>query len=158
MRSIIIYHVDDKSLADDIFQDFFLSLATRPIPKNVKNIKAYLYRSITNDIIDIKRGASRRKARIYKYAEHSNYDVMKNNPEQILVREEEFKKMFTALEKHVTRSEAKALKLRYREGRDISEVAVRMKIKPRSVSRYLSIGINKIRKAISSTEKSNDNY
>jgi DNA-directed RNA polymerase specialized sigma24 family protein len=49
---VICSQVNNKACAEDIFQDFFLSLVSKPIPHDVKNIKSYLYRAISNDIVD----------------------------------------------------------------------------------------------------------
>ncbi len=52
LRAVIAFNVNDKSSIDDIFQDFFLSLVRRPIPRRVQNIKAYLNRAVKNDVLD----------------------------------------------------------------------------------------------------------
>ncbi|MHC4792547.1 MAG: RNA polymerase sigma factor, partial [Planctomycetota bacterium] len=50
IRGVIRYQVGNDAQADDLFQDFFLSLVSRPVPADIQNIKKYLYRAITNDI------------------------------------------------------------------------------------------------------------
>ena len=49
---VIRSQVKNEAQADDIFQDFFLSLVYNPVPKGVKNMKSYLYRAIINDVVD----------------------------------------------------------------------------------------------------------
>ena len=79
--AIIRYQVSNNALAYDVFQDFFLSLVSRPIPAGVENIKSYLYRAITNDIIDAARRAERQQIRLHKYANHLNYSISEKKPE-----------------------------------------------------------------------------
>ena len=67
IHMVIYSQVKNKSRADDIFQDFFLSLVSKPIPQNVKNIKSYLYRAISNDIVDTQRQVERYREQIKKY-------------------------------------------------------------------------------------------
>ena len=154
MRKVINFHVKDHALAEDIFQDFFFSFMSKPVPKDINNVKMYLFRAITNDIIDAKRRIERYRTHLNRYAELENSVCEKNNPENTAIRIEEIQKMFESIEKHINRCEAHAITLRYRNGYSINEVAGRMRIKPRSVSRYLSIGINKIRQVILHREKS----
>ena len=56
---VIYSQVKNKSRVDDIFQDFFISLVSKPIPHNVKNIKSYLYKAVSNDIVDTQRQMER---------------------------------------------------------------------------------------------------
>jgi hypothetical protein len=48
----ICFNVDDQSMANDIFQDFFISLVRKPIPQNIKDVRGYLYKVVINDVID----------------------------------------------------------------------------------------------------------
>ena len=38
IRRIIYWYIQDEALADDLFQDFFLTLVDKPVPMNVENI------------------------------------------------------------------------------------------------------------------------
>ena len=42
--SITYTKVQEKQKADDLSQDFFLSLVHKPIPPDVRNIKGFIYR------------------------------------------------------------------------------------------------------------------
>ena len=53
--AVIRFNVDDQSRANDIFQDFFISLIRKPIPPHVKDVKRYIYKAVTNDVIDFSR-------------------------------------------------------------------------------------------------------
>jgi RNA polymerase sigma factor (sigma-70 family) len=142
--AIIRHKVRDKVQADDIYQDFFLSLVAKPVPTGIKDIRSYLYRAITNDIIDANRRVERYQARVRKYAEVFNYATNNNTPEKTLITEEE-DEIFKLIGRCLPSSEAQAIKLRFKNNRDITEIATKMSVDKRSVSRYISVGLKKIR-------------
>ena len=77
--------------ANDLFQDFFLSLVSKPIPPGIQNIKSYLYRAIINDIIDAARRVERHKTLMHKYAKFLDYSINNSSPENALIETEEIK-------------------------------------------------------------------
>ena len=85
---VILSKVQDKNLAEDLYQDFFLSLVSRPITPDVRNIKSYLYKSLTNDIIDAGRRTERYHNLKNVYADHTDYVVNKKRPRNALTNEE----------------------------------------------------------------------
>ena len=148
IHMIIFSKVKNHTLADDIFQDFFLSLVYKPIPQNVKNIKGYLYRAIINDIIDAARRVERYSHHMHKFAEHFNHSINKRTPENAFLKIEETNKMFELLKERLTNSQSQAIDLRYRNHHSIKEVAEKMDVKSKSISRYISIGLRKIRQSL----------
>jgi RNA polymerase sigma factor (sigma-70 family) len=145
IRTVIYYHVKNDAQADDLFQDFFLSLVSKPIPANIQNVKGYLYKAITNDIVDAARRVEKYKTRMNKYAECLNYSINKNTPENALFEIEQTDKMFKLIEGQLRHSEAQAISLRYRNSCNIKEVAKKMHVNNRTISRYLSAGLSKVR-------------
>ncbi len=144
---IICSQVKNKSRVDDIFQDLFLSLVATPIPHDVRNIKSYLYRAISNDIVDTQRQAERYKEQIKKYKEIRNFSINKYRPENALIKDEQMNKMFDLLKGRLTSSQSQAIALRYGANHTIQEVAEEMGVKTTSVSRYISTGLRRIRKS-----------
>ena len=142
---IIYYKVKNVAQADDLYQDFFLSLVSNPIPSSVKNIKSYLYKAITNDIIDASRQMERYKTLINKYANHLNFSINKNDSKRASIKEKQINEIFELLSGQLSPSEAKAITLRYRERCSINEVAEKMDVKKETVSRYICTGLKKIR-------------
>ncbi len=145
IRTIIYNYVENDSQADDLFQDFFLSLISKPIPANIQNIKGYLYKAITNDIVDAIRRMEKYKTRIDKYAECFNYSVNNNRPESAFIEVEQTNKMFRLIEGRLRHSEAQAITLRYRNSYNIKEIAEKMHVDNRTISRYISTGLSKVR-------------
>lgn len=147
--AVIRYQVGNDVQADDLFQDFFLSLVSRPIPTGIQNIKSYLYRAITNDIVDAARRVQKYQARMHKYAECLDYSINKNTLENALIRKEEINKMFKLIEGRLPHSEARAITFRFRNNFNIKEVAKKMHVNNRTVSRYISVGLSKVRQFFS---------
>lgn len=148
IRAIIRYQVSNDAHADDLFQDFFLSLVSKPVPAGIQNVKSYLYRAIINDIVDAARRVESYKTQISKYAECLNYSINKNRPENALVKIEQINKMFRLIEGRLQRGEAQAITLRYKNNYNIKEVAKKMHVNKRTVSRYISVGLSKVRQLL----------
>ena len=52
IRSTLSFNVKNETLSDDIFQDLFLFFVSKPIGEEVKNVKGFLYRVISDRIKD----------------------------------------------------------------------------------------------------------
>jgi RNA polymerase sigma factor (sigma-70 family) len=143
IRLIIRFHVGNEPEAEDLFQDLFLSIIARPIPEEVRSIKGFLYKMISDIVKDAFRRTNRYKTRLRRYAECHLY-IVDNHPAAGLIDLEETIKMFDLIERHLPTKEAMAVTLKFRDNCDIEEVAEKMGVKTRSVSRYVSIGLKKI--------------
>lgn len=154
IRSVIRFHIRNEPEADDVFQDLFLSLAAKPIPLEVQNVKGFLYKLLCDTVKDAYRRIERYQSRINRYAKR-NLRVAENRPETELISVEETKKMFDLIERQLPTQEALAVTLRYREDYNTGEAAEMMGVKHRSVSRYVSVGLKKIGNAIAKTQGGN---
>lgn len=145
IRNTIRFHVNDESIVDDIFHDFFLSLVRRPVCSDIQNLKGYLCNAVKNDIIDAVRRCRSYDTRNQKYADlHMNH-VRYALPEDTVIRTEEIDNLFNVIEEQLRPHEATAITQRYRYGRDIGEGACAMQINKRTFSRYICTGLKKIR-------------
>lgn len=145
VRAVIRHNVGNTPRADDLFQDFFLSLIHRPIPPDVRNIRAYLYRAITNDIRDATRRTKNYRKHIRIYAKPANYFINNKTPENASIEVEEINRMCALIERQLPRREAQAVIARYGNNCDIKEIAAEMDVDYRTVARYISKGLKKIR-------------
>jgi RNA polymerase sigma factor (sigma-70 family) len=146
--SVIRFQARKEANVNDLFQDFFLSVAFNPPPPDVRNIKNYLYRAITNDIIDAVRRFDNYHSYVRRYADGFEYIQAKSKPENVAMDVEETGRMFEIIRSKLPPSEALAITLRYGHGHDIGEVAKKMNVDTRTVSRYISVGLNKIRRLL----------
>ena len=147
IRRIIRYQAENEFQEEDLFQEFFLSLVRKPLPPETRNVRSYLYRAITNDVIDVTRRQARWHRYLKKYAEKRQICINKWTPENALALVEEQESVFRHLAGLLRRKEAEAVTLRYRDDCSISEIARRMGINKRSVSRYLAAGLRRLRQA-----------
>jgi RNA polymerase sigma factor (sigma-70 family) len=148
IRAVISSRFKNEAQADDIFQNFFLSLIRKPVPEDVKDIKSYLYKAIINDIVDTARGVERYQALVHRYSEQLNFSINRIGPEDALSIREETDKVLDLMGRHLRRSEFQAITLRYGNYADINEVAGKMGVNSGTVRRYISVGLAKIRKLL----------
>jgi len=149
IRAIIEFNLSDKSRLDDIYQNFFLSIVNKSIPSDIKNIKGYIYRAITNDIIDMARKTKSYRDRIERYSEYYKHGVIDNNdPETASIQAEERNRMVEIIEKQLSSREAEAIIKRYDNDISFDDAAREMGIKKRTFSRYLCLGLKKIKQIL----------
>jgi len=147
VRAILRFYVRNEVEREDLFQEFFLELISKPIPEDIQNVRSYIYRVLCDNIKDAFRRIERYQKRLHRYAEHHRH-IIEDRPENKLIETEEIEKMFELICRHLPKNEAKAMALRYRHNYNIRETAEKMGVKPRSVSRYLSAGAKKLRQVL----------
>jgi len=145
IRAVIRCKIKDESMAEDLFHNFFLSLVSRPIPPEVRDIKGYIYRAIINDVTDHIRHLGRYQAMTHRCADYNKLTVNNRLPEDALMEKEQTDRMIELIRKRVTKNEFKAIASRYLDGLSIKKTADRMNINNRSVSRYISTGLRKVK-------------
>ncbi len=146
IRDMIRFQSNDTSHADDIFQDFFLSLVRKPIPPKINNMKRYLSKALRNDIIDAKRRKTNYHERISRYARTPRPAPKQKIPPHILIQSEQFKIILALIKKELRPHEANALMYRFIHNLDIADAAEKMNINKRSFSRYLCVALKKMRR------------
>jgi len=153
IRKTLQHKVNDAALEDDLFQELFLTLLSKPTPEPIYNIRGYLFYVLSRDILDNSRRLQRDQKNIKKYGEDCrNRSIIKHDPLHS-ERQEDIREMFKVLRDHLSERESDAVLLRYRDNYGIQEAAEKMGVKPRTVSRYLAVGLNKIRKSFKSQGK-----
>ena len=148
IRAIIHFNIKDKSKADDIFQNFFVSIVHKPIPPDIEDIKAYLYRAVTNDVIDVSRQIKCHQDHIQRYAECRKHFVIPEEPQNTAIQTEHTKKMLHLIESRLPKREAEVVVQRYSQGLNTTDTAEKMNVNKRIVSRYLSAALKKMREFI----------
>ena len=146
--SLIRYKTSDKSLVDDLFQNFFLTLAANPVSLEGPKLKAFLYRAIVNDIRDAVRRIRSYKSLLEKYAKNRELTINNQGLKNAYYVRETIELIMDDAWGSLSSKEARAISLRYLEGYKTAEVAEKMGIKPASVYRYISIGLDKIRQSL----------
>ncbi|MHC4843815.1 MAG: RNA polymerase sigma factor [Planctomycetota bacterium] len=148
---VIRFNIRNEFEAEDVYHDIFLHLISKPLPKDIRNMKCFLYKVVSDRIKDAMRKIDRYNRRIQRYAQNSiRYDTAE--PEDPVIDREETEKMFSLMQKNLSPKEAKAITLRYIKDDKISSVAEKMGIQKRSVSRYISVGLKKVRAVMKANE------
>ena len=146
IHAVIRSRVKNRAQADDLLQDFFLSLVSKPPPKGAaQNMKGYLFRAIANDTIDAARRTEKYQARIHRYAERLKYSTTEDNPENALMRAEDMNRILKVVRMRLEPSEADAVILRFRNNYKIKEVAAEMGVNNKTARRRISEGLRKVR-------------
>ena len=148
IRKIIIFHIHDEDQTDDLFQDFFLSFITHPLPGDIQNIKSYLYKVITYGIIDAIHQKENYRRYIHEYGEHSKRMQCQKTPEEIVLKMDETNRILELIKKRLPRTEAQAVYLQYRDSHKAKEIAEKMGVGAATVRGYVSEGLSRVRKLL----------
>jgi RNA polymerase sigma factor (sigma-70 family) len=148
IRAFIHFNLKDKSKADDLFQQLFVSIVHKPIPSGIQDIQAYLYQAVTNDVIDLSRHKKNNRDHLQKYAFCRKLDSKQEDPQKIAIQVESTKNMFQLIESRLPEREAQAVLQRFGHGFSLKDTAKKMHLDKRVVSRYLSIALKKMRQFI----------
>lgn len=162
IRSTIYFYTKDRVLADDIYQDFFLSLVRRPIRPEIQNIRGYIAKALINDILDsVRRTESHRNllARYANFRSLARCGQLRNTGHNVVIDIDSLNHLTKMLKKQLSGREAESIILRYIYNLTITEAAEKMQVKKRTFSRYLCVGLKKIRQLMSEKHVSiNDPY
>ena len=145
IRAIIRFQASDESHEEDLWQEFFLTLVRRPMPSDVRNVKSYLYRAITNDVVDMTRRQEKYQHHVKKHAEEIRISINKATPADAIIETEDSDSVFGYLTRQLRRRESQAVTMRYRRNYSIAQIAAEMGVDKRTVSRYLSSGLRRLR-------------
>ncbi len=150
IRGVIGSQIRDPNTVEDVFQGFFLSLASRTLPREIN--RNYLYQAIVHDIIDSKR----RNLRYHSALQRNREDPIDPGPTEDPIRQsierEESSRMFELIERRLHPSESEAIVLRFKHEMSVEDAAQRMGVESKTVSRYVSAGLKKIRDFLQKTE------
>ncbi|MHC4647787.1 MAG: RNA polymerase sigma factor [Planctomycetota bacterium] len=148
IRALILFSVNDEADVDDIFQDLFLSLVRKPVPSGIEDVKGYLYRAVINDVLDATRRVKGYQARLARYSECLIYDQFEEDPETVALRVEGMDRIFELIKEQLPRHQAEAVLCRYQDGSSNWDAAKKMNVRQRTFSRYLCMGLKKLRKLL----------
>ncbi len=149
IRAVIRFQAHERSWQEDLFQEFFLTLIRKPVPAEVRNIKSYLYRAIVHHVLDSVRARENYRRAMKKYAKKTRIPINNRWAGSALIEDTEERNATIAyLARHLQEREAEAFVLRYRDNFSIGEIATRMGVNARTVSRYLSESLKRLRETL----------
>jgi RNA polymerase sigma factor (sigma-70 family) len=145
IRKVICFHIQNEDQADDLFQDFFLSFISHPLPGNIRNIESYLCKAINNDIIDALHRKQSYRNSLHGYFEHSCCASIQKTPEETVLKMEETSIILEIIEKRLPRTEAQAVYMQYRDSNNAKEIGEKMGVGAATARGYVSEGLSRIR-------------
>lgn len=147
--SVIRFHLGNCSDADDVFQSFFLRLLEKPIPKrDAINQRSYLYRMITNSIIDHIRRTKAYKNCITRYSQTRSYHRFVYDPCEKPIQEDEVNFIMHKIDSCLPAHIAITLKLRYRKNCSDNQIAHEISVKKKTAIKYISTGLKLLREIL----------
>jgi RNA polymerase sigma factor (sigma-70 family) len=148
IRAMIRQHVTGKDEEDEVYQNLYLSLVCRPPSQLPANVLAYLNTVIRNDVIDAMRRRKSRQQMVSRYAMSQTYEEMESAPDDLVTQAEEVQRVTRLVGKLLPAREARVVIERYVYGHSTTDIALRMRVTERTVSRYACVGIRRIREAL----------
>lgn len=149
IRAVIKATINDKSQQDDIFQDFFISLVRRPVPKYVDNVEGYICRAIKNDIYDAKRKTKNYRSRISKHAYRIEKMHKQQTPQDFAIERELRQNITEVIEQILPMHEANAIFDRFCISNTSLEKDYNKTHKnKRTLSRYVCVGLKNLRESL----------
>ncbi|MBN2211858.1 MAG: sigma-70 family RNA polymerase sigma factor [Sedimentisphaerales bacterium] len=146
MQKVVGFEVKDEHLARDIMQDFFVKLMDRPLPDDIRDMKSYLFRAIQNDIKNARRRLARYREHLEGYKEYRTIRQQRTeHADRKITQAEDIEKLLEAVNLQLPQRERQAIVLKYVHGYDSKQISAEMGIKPRSIARYMSVGLKKLR-------------
>lgn len=148
IRKVLRFQVGKKLDIEDLYQEFYLVLIHKPVPADVRDVRGYLYRAIVHYVIDAARSRAAYSHAVKKYAQETRISVNKQRTRNAFIDEEHRNAAVARLSRHLQKREAQVFTLKFRDGCSILEIATRMGITKRSVSRYLSASLRKLHRRL----------
>lgn len=158
IHAFISHQVNDSSDAEDIYQTLFLSLVRRPIPSHVQNVVGYLYRAIQNDAIDAARRRKSYQDLISRYADDPRHNTVQEDVQSMMINCEDTQRTLQTIKRHLRHHEAQAIIERYGCNHNGHDTAKTMRIKKRTLSRYVCTGLKKLRQLVREGEDEIDAF
>ena len=130
----LVRHGDD---VDDIFQDFFVLLLTKPQLANSIRHKGFLYRTLSRDVIDFMRRKKAYQNRLTKFADKKPPPTQCESTLDSILSQQECQLIYQLIDQKLPASLGKVLKLHLNCNCNHAEIARRLNIGPSSARRYL---------------------
>lgn len=151
--NIYMSKVNDQALAEELYQDLFIKLSGKQLPKKIPNMKGYLYKIIINSVYDRIRSIESQKKNLKKYQENYDFSIKDIPSASVYYNKGEI--LYEKGIRLLTQSEKTVFQLMFKDGKSIEEISDLTGLKRETISRYISISLKKIRDNIN-TEKEND--
>jgi RNA polymerase sigma factor (sigma-70 family) len=148
IRAVVRFQAGARFDPDDLFQEFFLVLIRKPVPPQVRRVKSYLYRALANYVFDRARQQACYERNLRKYAAQARIAINNRAARNVFIEQEEKSAALAYLTRHLQERQAQAFVLKYGDHCTLAEIAARMGVNQRTVSRYLCQGLKRLRRVL----------
>lgn len=148
IRTMIRQHVTGADEEDEVYQNLYLSLVCNPPAQAPINVPAYLNTIIRNDVIDAVRRRKSAQQMVGRYAMHQAREEMESPPDDVVTQAEEVQRVTGLVGELLPAREAMAVIDRYVYDYSLTDIALHMGVTPRTASRYVCVGIRRVRDAL----------
>jgi RNA polymerase sigma factor (sigma-70 family) len=146
---IVLRHQAGSGLdVEDLYQEFYLALIRKPVPADVRDMRGYLYRAVVHHVINAARLRETYSHTMKKYAKETEISINTQGMENAFITDEHQSAAIARLARCLQEREAEAFVMKYRDECSILEIATRMGINKRTVSRYLSESLRKLQRRL----------
>jgi RNA polymerase sigma factor (sigma-70 family) len=144
IRAIAKHYARCEPEVDDICQDIFLSMVQCP-PSDETSLLAYLNTVVRNHARDAARRSASRRRFTETYTGPTGNAAEPDSPDDQVDRGEQAEKAKMFIEYLLPPYMGRVILERYVHGRSVLEIASMLKIRTTSVSRYCSVGLQRLR-------------
>ena len=148
IRSVIRFQNGSRFEEEDVFQEFFLMLIRKPVPTDVRRLRSYLYKAIVHHVVDLIRQQVCYRRNLKKYAGEVRISINNRSAGNAFEDRGQRDAALAYMVRHLREREAQAFMLKYRDNCSIGEIAARMGVERRTVSRYLSEGLKRLQRTL----------
>ena len=145
IRAVIRFQAGGVFDEEDVFQEFFLTFVCRPLSSDIRCSRSYLYRAITNHIADMARRGTCYRRHLKNYAKEKRNSINSHPAPNACIDKEQRSATMAYMVRHLRGRHAQAFALKYRDNCSIKEIAARMGVDRRTVSRYLCESLKTLR-------------
>jgi RNA polymerase sigma-70 factor (ECF subfamily) len=154
IRTVVRFQAGDRFDEEDVVQSFYLMLLSRSLPPGIGHLRSYLYKAVTHHVADLARHGSRYRRHLKIYARQRRISINMRPTANAIEEKEQGTAAVAYMVRHLRDRQAEAFTLKYRDGYSIAEIAQRMGVNKRTVSRYLCDAVRTLREILQSNEGS----
>ena len=132
----------------DAFQCFYLNVVMKGLPDNIQDIRGYLYQAARNAVIDHWRKTSTYQEKIQLYSQRTK-PRFSEDPTKKVMNSELLIEVFEKIGHLLWPSINQVIVQKHQRNLSNDEIAEKMNVSKRTVSRYLSVGTKQIQELYS---------
>jgi len=135
----------------DIVQQTFLHFASSPSTREIRNVRAYLYRTAHNILIEEHRRASVRHAATVEMVSRQGSCVEELTPERVMIADERLDIMRAVISKQ-SEARRRSFLLHRLEGLSCAEIARRTRYSESAIKKHIMLVMNDLEAAMARRE------